>query len=123
MVRVELSQLQKDYYCAILTKNYPVLASQGAPTSCLLASARSRTCLAVQDAAVPRVATLAVNFGPPDTGGQLLVPSADSADLIASERDGVPAGCRRQCVERVSLCLQCIEPVSLCLQVATSRRR
>ena len=32
MVRVELSQLQKDYYRAILTKNYPVLASQGAPT-------------------------------------------------------------------------------------------
>ena len=29
MVRVELSQLQKDYYRAILTKNYPVLASQG----------------------------------------------------------------------------------------------
>ncbi len=32
MVRVELSQLQKDYYRAILTKSYPVLASQGAQT-------------------------------------------------------------------------------------------
>ena len=35
MVRVELSQLQKDYYRAILTKSYPVLASQGAPRACL----------------------------------------------------------------------------------------
>ncbi len=33
MVRVELSQLQKDYYRAILTKSYPVLASQGAQVS------------------------------------------------------------------------------------------
>lgn len=31
MVRVELSPLQKDYYRAILTKNYPVLAAGSAP--------------------------------------------------------------------------------------------